>query len=199
MMKNKTQRSKRRQPSKKPIYKRIAYAAAVFVLLVGAVVLSIIIDKSSPVFTLSIENDLTEDAAKQLCQMIEEKPYINNVKYLTKEDVLEQNKDKIEAMIEEEGYDPLNGLNPFLPLIDIRLKTEYAVPDSFPRIEAEMLSLPMVTEVSPPENFQTMQEDMKNLKHRIYFLRGIALLLSIMFIWLCIKIVRSLRAITVED
>ena len=198
-MKNKTQRSKRRQPSKKPIYKRIAYAVAVLVLLVGTVVLSIVIDKSSPVFTLSIEDDLAEDVAKQLCQMIEEKPYINNVKYLTKEDVLEQNKDNIEAMIEEEGYDPLNGLNPFLPLIEIRLKTEYAVPDSFPRIETELLSLPMVTEISPPINFQTMQEDMKNLKHRIYFLRGLALLLGILFIWLSMKVVRSLRAITIEN
>ena len=187
MARNK-QRKNKKLPSKKPIYKRVIYAAAVLSLLI---VLSIVIDKSSPVFTISIENDLTEDAAKQLCQIIEEKPYVNDVAYLTKEEVLEQNKDVVELSIKELGYDPMNGENPFLPLIDIRLKAKYVVPDSFPAIESDLLSLPTVTEVTPPENFETMQEDMKNLKTRIYILRGFALILGILFVWLCIKIVRS--------
>ena len=179
------------QPLKKSVYKRVTYAVVVFLLLIGIIVLSIVIDKTSPVFTISIENDLMEDVAKQLCQMIEEKPYVNDVVYLTKEEVLEQNKDVVESSIKELGYDPMNGENPFLPLIDIRLKTKYVVPDSFPAIESDLLSLPMVTEVTPPDNFQTMHEDMSSLKIKIYILRGIALFLGILFVWLCLKIVRS--------
>ena len=83
-MSRKKQIKNNRRDSRKPLYKQVAYAAIVLLLLIGTIVLSIVIDKSSPVFTLSIESDLTDNAAKQLCQMIEEKPYIGDVKYLTK-------------------------------------------------------------------------------------------------------------------
>ena len=177
-MKNKRQLLKRHQPSKKTIYKWVASTGGVLFLLIGTLVLLFVLDKSSPVFTISIENDLRENAARQLCQMIEEKHYISDVTYFTKEEVLEQEREKL-------GFDPMEGLgmNPYLPLIDVRLKTKYVVPDSFPYIEADLLMLPTVTEVTPPDNFQTMHEDMKNLKTRIYILRGIALLLGILFIW----------------
>ena len=176
-MSRKKQIKNNRRDSRKPRFKQIAYAAAVLLLLIGTIVLSIVIDKSSPIFTISIDDTLTEDAAKQLCQQIEEKPYISEVNYLTKEDVLEQERERL-------GIDPMAelGENPYLPLIDIRLKTKYAVPDSFPRIEADLFTLPTVTDVTPPENFQTMQEDMKNLRTKVYILWGIALLLGILFV-----------------
>lgn len=185
-MSRKKQIKNNRRDSRKPLYKQVAYAAIVLLLLIGTIVLSIVIDKSSPVFTLSIESDLTDNAAKQLCQMIEEKPYIGDVKYLTKEDVLEQESDKL-------GFNPAEGfgMNPYLPLIDIRLKTKYVVPDSFPNVEADLMSLPMVTEVTPPDNFQTMQEDMENLRTRVLFLRGLALVLGILLIWMSVSIMKK--------
>lgn len=185
-MTRKKQIIKNRRDSKKTLYKRVAYAAVVLLLLIGTIVLSIVIDKSSPVFTLSIESDLTDNAAKQLCQMIEEKPYISDVRYLTKEEVLEQESDKL-------GFNPSEGLgmNPYLPLIDIRLKTKYVVPDSFPNIEADLMSLPTVTEVTPPDNFMTMHEDMDNLRTRVLFLRGLALVLGILFVWMSVSTMRK--------
>ena len=77
-MSRKKQIKNNRRDSRKPRFKQIAYAAAVLLLLIGTIVLSIVIDKSSPIFTISIDDDLTEDAAKQLCQQIEEKPYIGD-------------------------------------------------------------------------------------------------------------------------
>lgn len=182
---------KKSQPSKKLLYKQVAYIGVVFLLLIATLALLFVLDKSSPVFTISIENDLTENAASQLCEMIKSKPYIDKVTYLTKEEVLEQECDKL-------GFDPSVslGMNPYLPLIDIRLKTKYVVPDSFPSIEADLMSLPTVSEVTPPENFETMHEDMKNLKNRILLLRGLALVLAILTVWMSISTVRKLK---IED
>ena len=65
-------KKKKSQPSEKPLFKQVAYTGSVLLLLIGTLSLLFVLDKSSPVFTISIESDLTENVAEQLCEMIEE-------------------------------------------------------------------------------------------------------------------------------
>ncbi len=166
---------KKQQTSKRSLYKRIVYLAVPLLPLAVCIVLLLQLNKQSPAYILSIIEDLQEDEAQMLQGLLEQKPYVSEVWYMTKEQVLEQERERL-------GVDPveLAGMNPYLPLVDLRLKTEYAVPDSFPWIEADLLSVPTVTEVTPPENFQNLPEDMKNLRRNKLILLVIIFVLSLL-------------------
>lgn len=123
-------------------------------ILLGMVVFTVLTAKNLSSYVkenltvfMDLGQDLTESEAKQFCDNLASKKYIYSLKYITKEQVLEETKKTL-------GTDPTEfaGTNPFLPSLEFQLNADYANTDSLKWISEELTKLPNVTEVRYPED-----------------------------------------------
>lgn len=94
--------------------------------------------------TMMLQQDMTNPEAKQLCQNLEKRPYINHLQFISKEQAL---KEQTKAM----GSDPsefIGGDNPFLSSIELTLKADYANNDSLKWITKELRKYPKISDIT---------------------------------------------------
>src|SRR5574344_1557981 len=108
--------------------------------------LSVYVRENLPV-TMMLESDMSNSEAHQWCNMLNQRPYINKVTYISKDQVL---KEQTAAM----GSDPSEfiGTNPFQPEIEMQLKSEYANADSLSWISAELKKYTKVSDITYPKD-----------------------------------------------
>ena len=123
-------------------------------------------------FTVLVSDDMKEPEALKFQQQLNEKAYVKESAYISKEQAL---KEQTEAM----GTDPAEflGYNPFTASIEIKLNAEYANSDSIAWIEKEMLANKRVMEVSYPQDL--LDSVNRNLQRVSLFLMGLAALLTL--------------------
>ena len=123
-------------------------------------------------FTVLVSDDMKEPEALTFQKSINEKAYVKESVYISKEQAL---KEQTEAM----GTDPAEflGYNPFTASIEIKLNAEYANSDSIVWIEKEILANKKVMEVSYPQDL--LDSVNENLQKVSFFLLGLAALLTL--------------------
>ena len=123
-------------------------------------------------FTVLVSDDMKEPEALKFQQQLNEKAYVKESAYISKEQAL---KEQTEAM----GTDPAEflGYNPFTASIEIKLNAEYANSDSIAWIEKEILANKRVVEVSYPQDL--LDSVNRNLQRVSLFLMGLAALLTL--------------------
>ena len=121
-------------------------------------------------FTAVVNDDLKETQIIKLQKDLNQKPYVKQTTFISKEQAL---KEQTEAM----GTDPSEflGYNPFSPSIEIRLNAAYTHPDSIQWIEKELLSGKKLVEVSYPQDL--LDAVNRNVGKISLVLLGFALLL----------------------
>ena len=119
-----------------------------------------------------VSDDMKEPEALKFQKTLNEKSYVKESLYISKEQAL---KEQTEAM----GTDPAEflGYNPFTASIEIKLNAQYANSDSIAWIEKEILTNKKVMEVSYPQNL--IDSVNRNLQKVSFFLLGLAALLSL--------------------
>ena len=119
-----------------------------------------------------MSDDMKEPEALKFQKTLNEKAYVKESVYISKEQAL---KEQTEAM----GTDPAEflGYNPFTASIEIKLNAPYANSDSIAWIEKEILTNKKVIEVSYPQNL--IDSVNRNLQKVSFFLLGLAALLSL--------------------
>ena len=119
-----------------------------------------------------VSDDMKEPEALKFQKALDEKTYVKESVYISKEQAL---KEQTEAM----GTDPAEflGYNPFTASIEIKLNAPYANSDSIAWIEKEILTNKKVMEVSYPQNL--IDSVNRNLQKVSFFLLGLAALLSL--------------------
>ena len=119
-----------------------------------------------------VSDDMKEPEALKFQKTLNEKSYVKESVYISKEQAL---KEQTEAM----GTDPAEflGYNPFTASIAIKLNAQYANSDSIAWIEKEILTNKKVMEVSYPQNL--IDSVNRNLQKVSFFLLGLAALLSL--------------------
>lgn len=122
--------------------------------------------------TVLVSDDMKEPEALNFQKALNEKTYVKESVYISKEQAL---KEQTEAM----GTDPAEflGYNPFTASIEIKLNAAYANSDSIAWIEKEILTNKKVMEVSYPQNL--IDSVNRNLQKVSFFLLGLAALLSL--------------------
>ena len=122
--------------------------------------------------TVLVSDDMKEPEALNFQKTLNEKTYVKESVYISKEQAL---KEQTEAM----GTDPAEflGYNPFTASIEIKLNAAYANSDSIAWIEKEILTNKKVMEVSYPQNL--IDSVNRNLQKVSFFLLGLAALLSL--------------------
>ncbi|MBQ3191106.1 MAG: permease-like cell division protein FtsX [Bacteroidaceae bacterium] len=123
-------------------------------------------------FTVLVSDDMKEPEALKFQKILNEKTYVKESAYISKEQAL---REQTEAM----GTDPAEflGYNPFTASIEIKLNAEYANSDSIAWIEKEILANKMVMEVSYPQDL--LDSINQNLQKVSLFLLGLAALLTL--------------------
>lgn len=128
----------------------LCISTSMVLILLGLVIFSVLLGrnlssyvKQNLVVTMMLEQDMTASEAKLMCKNLRERPYVNNLQYVSKEQALREG-------IVELGADPTEfaGVNPFLSSVDITLKADYANNDSLAWISHELKAFPKVGEVS---------------------------------------------------
>ena len=123
-------------------------------------------------FTVLVSDDMKEPEALKFQKALNEKTYVKESVYISKEQAL---KEQTEAM----GTDPAEflGYNPFTASIEIKLNAEYANSDSIAWIEKEITANKKVMEVSYPQDL--LDSVNRNIQKVSLFLLGLAALLTL--------------------
>lgn len=129
----------------------LCISTAMVLVLLGMVVLSVFTArnlttyvKENLVVTMMLEQDMTNSETQNLCSKLKTRPYIKNMAFISKEQVL---KEQTKAM----GIDPTEftgGDNPFLSSIELTLKGDYANNDSLKWISKELKNYPKISEIT---------------------------------------------------
>ena len=148
-------------------------------LLLGMVVFFVLSAKNLSTYvrenigiTVLVSDDMKEPETLKYQQKLNEKIYVKESAYISKEQAL---KEQTEAM----GTDPAEflGYNPFTASIEIKLNAEYANSDSITWIEKEILANKKVMEVSYPQDL--LDSVNRNIQKISLFLLGLAALLTL--------------------
>ena len=123
-------------------------------------------------FTVLVSDDMKEPEVLKFQKKLNEKVYIKESVYISKEKALQE---QTEAM----GTDPAEflGYNPFTASIEIKLNAAYANSDSIAWIEKEITSNKKVMEVSYPQDL--LDSVNRNIRKVSMFLLGLAALLTL--------------------
>ncbi|MBR5635003.1 MAG: permease-like cell division protein FtsX [Prevotella sp.] len=157
----------------------LCISTAMVLILLGLVVLTGLVGrnlssrvKENLVVTVMLAQDMTDTEAAQLQKKLRERPYMNQMKYVSKEDALKEG-------VKELGSDPSEfvGENPFLSSIELTLLADYANNDSLRWIEKELKAIPKVSEIAYQKDL--VETVNKNLAKISLVLLGLAVLLLI--------------------
>lgn len=96
-------------------------------------------------YVVILNDDLTASDIENVRHRLSAAPSTRTVKYASPETVLQRWQKLIG---EDEDITSLAGINPFFPEIEVRVKTEYATPDSLDAIVAPLALMPEVVEVT---------------------------------------------------
>ncbi|HNY02152.1 MAG TPA: permease-like cell division protein FtsX [Bacteroidales bacterium] len=93
-------------------------------------------------FSVMIRDDVREPDILQIKKMLDLQPFVKSSEYLSREKAAEKLKNDL-----GEDFTGFLGYNPLLPSIEMRIKADWARPDSLRRIEKHLLATPGVKEV----------------------------------------------------
>lgn len=128
----------------------LCISTALVLILLGLVVFSVFTARNLSdyvrqnfVVSLSLEDDMTVNEAQMFCKRLQQKPYINNLRYISKEEALREGTKTL-------GADPREFVetNPFLSSVELTLKSDYANNDSLSLISGELKAYPKVSSVT---------------------------------------------------
>ena len=142
----------------------LCISTAMVLILLGMVVFSVLASrnmsdyvKENLVVTMMLQDDMTKPEAQQLCTMLKNRPYINTINFISKEQAL---KEQTKAL----GTNPAEfiGDNPYMASIELQMKADYANNDSLKIISAELQRFPKVGEVSYQQDLMESVNDNLN-------------------------------------
>lgn len=163
----------------------LCISTAMVLILLGMVVLTVFTArnlssyvKENLTVTMLLGEDITDPEAQQLCDKLVTKPYINKLEYISKEQVLQEQKEVL-------GADPSEfaGTNPFGSQIEFQLNAEYATNDSLKWISDELTKIPKVTEIRYPEDLvESVNKTLARMSLVLLVLAGLLLIVSFVLI-----------------
>lgn len=128
----------------------LCVSTTMVLILLGLVVFSVLTArnlsnyvKENLTVTAMLVDTVSTNDAHRLVRDLYHRPYVRNIDFVSKEQAL---KEQSEAM----GSDPSEflGVNPFVPTLELQLKSDYACPDSLGWIARELVRNSKVTDVA---------------------------------------------------
>lgn len=130
--------------------------------------------KENLIVTMMLQDDMTKPEAQQLCAKLRNRPYINTINFISKEQAL---KEQTKAL----GTNPAEfiGDNPYMASIELQMKADYANNDSLKWISAELQRFPKVGEVSYQQDLmESVNDNLKKVNIVLLILAGLLTFVS---------------------
>lgn len=176
-MSKKKYRRKRRLVRNAGATATVSMSMVLFLIGLLALILFLTRDMSRELrenLTLSvvIEDEATALQISKIKQFVEKAPFAKSAQYITKEQAL---KDHVEAL----GEDPAEflGWNPLFASLEVKLKANYAHPDSVAKIEKQLSRYENVNKVVYQKDIIAMVNE--NIRKISYILVGLATILTL--------------------
>ena len=156
----------------------LCISTTLVLVLVGMVVLSVLMARNLSAYmkehltiTVMLNDDVSENQAKQLCKTLYHRPYAHQIDYISKE---QAKKEQTVAM----GADPSEflGFNPFVATLELQLKADYVNRDSLTWISKELKKNAKISDVAYQEDL--MDKVNTNLQRINFVLLVLAVLLT---------------------
>lgn len=125
-------------------------------------------------FSIILNSKTTEAQANQLKARIQRGKYAKEVTFISQEQALKE-------LTEELGEDPsaFVGFNPLLPSLEIKMKAEYANPDSIAKIEKRLRKESSIHEVLYRKDMlQIVNDNIKRVSFVLLFVVGLLMFIS---------------------
>lgn len=159
----------------------LCISTAMVLILLGMVVFSVLASrnmsdyvKENLIVTMMLQDDMTKPEAQQLCAKLRNRPYINTINFISKEQAL---KEQTKAL----GTNPAEfiGDNPYMASIELQMKADYANNDSLKWISAELQRFPKVGEVSYQQDLmESVNDNLKKVNIVLLILAGLLTFVS---------------------
>ena len=159
----------------------LCISTAMVLILLGMVVFSVLASrnmsdyvKENLIVTMMLQDDMTKPEAQQLCAKLRNRPYINTINFISKEQAL---KEQTKAL----GTNPVEfiGDNPYMASIELQMKADYANNDSLKWISAELQRFPKVGEVSYQQDLmESVNDNLKKVNIVLLILAGLLTFVS---------------------
>ena len=159
----------------------LCISTAMVLILLEMVVFSVLASrnmsdyvKENLIVTMMLQDDMTKPEAQQLCAKLRNRPYINTINFISKEQAL---KEQTKAL----GTNPAEfiGDNPYMASIELQMKADYANNDSLKWISAELQRFPKVGEVSYQQDLmESVNDNLKKVNIVLLILAGLLTFVS---------------------
>lgn len=159
----------------------LCISTAMVLILLGMVVFSVLASrnmsdyvKENLIVTMMLQDDMTKPEAQQLCAKLRNRPYINTINFISKEQAL---KEQTKAL----GTNPAEfiGDNPYMASIELQMKADYANNDSLKWISTELQRFPKVGEVSYQQDLmESVNDNLKKVNIVLLILAGLLTFVS---------------------
>lgn len=159
----------------------LCISTAMVLILLGMIVFSVLASrnmsdyvKENLIVTMMLQDDMTKPEAQQLCAKLRNRPYINTINFISKEQAL---KEQTKAL----GTNPAEfiGDNPYMASIELQMKADYANNDSLKWISAELQRFPKVGEVSYQQDLmESVNDNLKKVNIVLLILAGLLTFVS---------------------
>ena len=159
----------------------LCISTAMVLILLGMVVFSVLASrnmsdyvKENLIVTMMLQDDMTKPEAQQLCAKLRNRPYINTINFISKEQAL---KEQTKAL----GTNPAEfiGDNPYMASIELQMKADYANNDSLKWLSSELQRFPKVGEVSYQQDLmESVNDNLKKVNIVLLILAGLLTFVS---------------------
>lgn len=159
----------------------LCISTAMVLILLGLVLLTVFTANNLSAYmkqtftvTMLLGDDMSESEAKQLCQKLQQQPYISELTYISKTAALKEGKEAL-------GADPSEfvGANPFPASVEFSLKSDYANSDSLKWIAKELQQNSKITEITYPEDLiDQVNKTLRKISFVLLVLAGLLLIVS---------------------
>lgn len=117
-------------------------------------------------FVVMLDDNITESNINSLKQKWAKEPYVASQQFISAEEALKQESERMG----EDILEMMAGVNPYQPEFEIKVKSQYANPDSIESIKATLISLPGISSVITDT---TMADEINTTIHNVIIALGI--------------------------
>lgn len=120
-------------------------------------------------FVVMLDDNISESTINSLKQKWAKAPYVASQQFISAEEALQQESERMG----EDILEMMAGVNPYQPEFEIKVKSQYATPDSIESITASLIGTPGITNIITDT---TMADEINTTIHNMIIALGIIVL-----------------------
>lgn len=120
-------------------------------------------------FVVMLDDNISESSINSLKQKWSKAPYVASQHFISSEEALKQESERMG----EDILEMMAGINPYQPEFEIKVKSQYATPDSIENIKASLIGIQGISSIITDT---TMADEINTTTHNVIIALGVIVL-----------------------